>query len=110
MEGSKGLGLHLTEAKLETLINAARGASDGPFAELEFKLRAAWRRALLRSDYSCLFEERTAAIQWGASLNLYKTAHCELARGAYAAVGWSVSTRRIQGWFGITVGANDQPF
>ena len=57
MEGSKGLGLHLTEAKLQTLINAARGASDGRFAELEFKLRAAWRRALLRSDYSCLFEK-----------------------------------------------------
>ena len=54
MEGSKSLELHLTEAELETLINAVRRTSDGRFAELEFKLRAAWRRALPRSDYSSI--------------------------------------------------------
>jgi hypothetical protein len=51
MERSKSLELHLTEAELETLINAVRSTSDGRFAELEFKLRAAWRRALSQSDY-----------------------------------------------------------
>jgi hypothetical protein len=54
MEGSKSLELHLTEAELETLINAVRRTSDGRFAELEFKLRAAWRRALPRSDLTTL--------------------------------------------------------
>jgi Ca2+-binding EF-hand superfamily protein len=54
MEISKSLELHLTEAELETLINAVRRTSDGRFAELEFKLRAAWRRALQRSDYSSI--------------------------------------------------------
>jgi hypothetical protein len=54
MEGSKSLEIHLTEAELETLINAIRGTSDGRFAELEFKLRAAWRRAIPRSDYSSI--------------------------------------------------------
>lgn len=39
MEGSKSLELHLTEAELETLVDAIRGTSDGRFAELEFKLR-----------------------------------------------------------------------
>ena len=47
MERSKSLELHLTEAELETLVNAVRSTSDGRFAELEFKLRAAWRRHLL---------------------------------------------------------------
>jgi hypothetical protein len=51
MERSKNLELHLTEAELETLVNAVRNTSDGRFAELEFKLRAAWRRALSQSDY-----------------------------------------------------------
>jgi hypothetical protein len=51
MERSKSMELHLTEAELETLINAARGASDGRLAGLEFKLRAAWRRAPSQSDY-----------------------------------------------------------
>ena len=49
MERSKNLELHLTEEELETLVRAVR--SDGRFAELEFKLRAAWRRALSQSDY-----------------------------------------------------------
>ena len=43
--------LQLTEAELEALITAVRNTSNGRFAELEFKLRAAWRRALSRSDY-----------------------------------------------------------
>jgi hypothetical protein len=51
MERSKSLELHLTEAELETLINAVHSTSDGRFGELEFKLRAAWRRALSQSDY-----------------------------------------------------------
>jgi hypothetical protein len=51
MERSKSLELELTEAELETLINAVRSTSNGRFAELEFKLRAAWRRALSQSDY-----------------------------------------------------------
>ena len=51
MEKSKSLELQPTEAELETIINAVRGASNGRFAELEFKLRAAWRRALFQSDY-----------------------------------------------------------
>ncbi len=50
MERSKSLEMHLTEAELEALINAVRSTSGG-FAELEFKLRAAWRRALSQSDY-----------------------------------------------------------
>jgi hypothetical protein len=50
MEGSKSLELHLTEAELETLINAVRSTSRGRYAELEFKLRAAWRRALSQFD------------------------------------------------------------
>jgi hypothetical protein len=54
MEGSKGLELHLAEAELETLINAVRSTSGGRYAELEFKLRAAWRRALSQ------FEHRSA--------------------------------------------------
>jgi len=45
MERSKSLELHLTEAELETLINAIR-AYNGRLAELEFKLHAAWRRSL----------------------------------------------------------------
>jgi hypothetical protein len=53
MERSKSLELLLTEAELEMLINAVRTTSGG-FAELEFKLRAAWRRALPRSDYSSI--------------------------------------------------------
>ena len=44
MERRKSLELHLTEAELETLINAVRSASDGRLADLEFKLRAAWRK------------------------------------------------------------------
>ena len=52
MEGNKNLELHLTEAELETLISAVRSSSGGRFPELEFKLRAAWRRALPQSDYS----------------------------------------------------------
>ena len=52
MEGNKSLELHLTEAELETLISAVRSSSGGRFPELEFKLRAAWRRALPQSDYS----------------------------------------------------------
>ena len=51
MERSKSLELHLTEAELETLISAVRRTSGGR-SELEFKLRAAWRRALPQSDYS----------------------------------------------------------
>jgi hypothetical protein len=51
MERSKSLELQLTEAELESLINAVRSTSNGRFAELEFKLRAAWRRALSQSDY-----------------------------------------------------------
>ena len=51
MERSKSLELHITEAELETLINAVRNTPDGRFAELEFKLRAAWRRAPSQSDY-----------------------------------------------------------
>ena len=46
MEGNKTLELHLTEAELETLISAVRSTSGGRFPELEFKLRAAWGRAL----------------------------------------------------------------
>ena len=44
MERSKSLELHLTEVELETLIDAV--PSDGGFAELEPKLRAAWRSGL----------------------------------------------------------------
>jgi hypothetical protein len=51
MERSKSLDLHLTEVELETLINAVHKTSDGGFAELEFKLRAAWRSGLPQSDY-----------------------------------------------------------
>ena len=51
MESSKSLELHLTEVELETLINAVHKTSDGGVAELEFKLRAAWRRGLPLSDY-----------------------------------------------------------
>ena len=51
MEGSKSLELHLTEAELETLINAVRSTSGGRYAELEFKLRTAWRSGLPQSDY-----------------------------------------------------------
>jgi hypothetical protein len=51
MEGSKSLELHLTEAELETLINAVRSLSGGRYAELEFKLRAAWRRAVSQFDH-----------------------------------------------------------
>ena len=51
MEGSRSLELHLTEAELETLINAVRSTSGGRYAELEFKLRAAWRRALSQFDH-----------------------------------------------------------
>jgi hypothetical protein len=50
MERSKSLELHLTESELETLINALRTTCGG-FSELEFKLRAGWRRALSQSDY-----------------------------------------------------------
>jgi hypothetical protein len=52
MEGNKTLELHLTEAELETLISAVRSTSGGRFPELEFKLRAAWGRALPQFDYS----------------------------------------------------------
>jgi len=51
MDGSKSLELQLTEAELESLVNAVRSTSNGRFPELEFKLRAAWRRALSQSDY-----------------------------------------------------------
>ena len=51
MERSKSLELDLTEAEFETLINAVCRPPGGRFAELEFKLRAAWRRALSESDY-----------------------------------------------------------
>jgi|HubBroStandDraft_6_1064221.scaffolds.fasta_scaffold5978046_1 hypothetical protein len=51
MERRKSLELHLTEAELETLINAVRSASDGRLADLEFKLCAAWRKAPSQSDY-----------------------------------------------------------
>ena len=50
MERSKSLEVQLTEAELETLINAVRSTSDARFGELEFKLRAAWRRAISESD------------------------------------------------------------
>jgi hypothetical protein len=50
MEGHTSLQLTLTEAELEMLISAVRGTSDGRFPELEFKLRAAWRRALPQSN------------------------------------------------------------
>jgi hypothetical protein len=52
MEGNKSLELHLTEAELEALLSAVHSTSGGRFPELEFKLRAAWRRALPQSDYS----------------------------------------------------------
>jgi hypothetical protein len=52
MEGNKSLELHLTEAELQTLISAVRSSSGGRFPELEFKLRAAWRRALPQSGHS----------------------------------------------------------
>jgi hypothetical protein len=51
MERSKTLELHLTEVELETLVNAVHNTSNDRFAELEFKLRAAWRRGLPQSDY-----------------------------------------------------------
>jgi hypothetical protein len=51
MEGSKRLELQLTEVELETLISAVRSTRSSRFSELEFKLRAAWRRALPQSDY-----------------------------------------------------------
>ena len=51
MERSKSLELDLTEAEFETLINAVCRPPGGRFAELEFKLRAAWRRAPSQSDY-----------------------------------------------------------
>jgi hypothetical protein len=51
MERSKSLELHLTEAELETLINSVCSTPGGRFAELEFKLRAAWRRAPSQFDY-----------------------------------------------------------
>jgi hypothetical protein len=47
----KSLELYLTEAELEALINAVRRTSEGRFADLEFKLRAAWRRALPLFDH-----------------------------------------------------------
>jgi hypothetical protein len=56
MEKSKSLELHLTEAELQTLINAVRSTSGG-FAELEFKLRAAWRSGLPKSDYSSVIPD-----------------------------------------------------
>ena len=43
MERSKSLELQLTEAELESLTNAVRSTSNGRFAELEFKLRGAWK-------------------------------------------------------------------
>ena len=46
MERSKSLKLHLTEVELETLIDAVHKTSDGGFAELELKLRAALRSGL----------------------------------------------------------------
>ena len=52
MERSKSLELHLTEAELETLINTVR-----TLAELEFKLRAAWRRSLSQSDYGAVIAD-----------------------------------------------------
>ena len=51
MERSKSLELHLTEAELEMLINAVRSTYNSHVAELEFKLRAAWRGGLPQSDY-----------------------------------------------------------
>jgi hypothetical protein len=51
MESSKSLELQLTEAEIETLISAVRSTSNGRFADLEFKLRTAWRRAPSQSDY-----------------------------------------------------------
>jgi hypothetical protein len=51
MEGNRSLELRLTETELETLISAVRSTSDSRFRELEFKLRAAWRRAFLQFDY-----------------------------------------------------------
>jgi hypothetical protein len=51
MESSKSLELHLTEVELETLIKAVNHTSNGRLAELEFKLRAAWRRGLPQFDY-----------------------------------------------------------
>jgi hypothetical protein len=57
MEKSKSLELHLTEAELETLINAVRSTSSGHLAELEFKLRAAWRSGLPQSDYNSVIPD-----------------------------------------------------
>jgi len=51
MERSKRLELHLTEAELETLITAVHNTYNGRLAELEFKLRTAWRSGLPQSDY-----------------------------------------------------------
>ena len=56
MERSKSLELHLTEAELGTLINAVR-TYNGRLAELEFKLRAAWRRSLSQSDYGAVIAD-----------------------------------------------------
>jgi hypothetical protein len=57
MERSKSLELRLTEAELETLITAVRSTSSGRFAELEFKLREAWRRALFQCDFRSAFPD-----------------------------------------------------
>jgi hypothetical protein len=51
MERSKSLELYLTDVELEKLINVIHETSDGGFAELEFKLRTAWRSGLPVSDY-----------------------------------------------------------
>jgi hypothetical protein len=56
MERSNRLELHLTEAELETLISAVR-TYNGRLTELEFKLRAAWRRSLSQSDYGSVIAD-----------------------------------------------------
>ena len=55
-ERSMSLELHLTEAELETRINAVC-SYNGRRAELVFKLRAAWRRSLSQSDYGSVIAD-----------------------------------------------------
>jgi hypothetical protein len=57
MEKGKSLELRLTEAELETLINAVRSTSGRRFSELEYKLRAAWRSGLPQSDYGSVIPD-----------------------------------------------------
>jgi hypothetical protein len=57
MEGSKNLKLELTETELEMLISAVRATPGGRSAELEFKLRSAWRSGVPQIDYSSVIPD-----------------------------------------------------